>query len=41
MVETTAEDDQAQEEYKNVYYEWFSDEEDTNDNQGFQKPSQL
>ena len=41
MVATTAEDDQAQEEYENVYYERFSDEEDTDDNQGFQKPSQL
>ena len=41
MVATTAEDNQAPEEYENVYYKRFSDEEDTDDNQGFQKPSQL
>lgn len=41
MVITTAEDEQAQEDYDNAYYECFSDEEDVNDNADFQKPSQL
>ena len=41
MVTTAPEDDQAQEEYNNAYYERFSDEEDLEDNPDFSKPSQL
>ena len=41
MVTTAPEDDQAQEEYDNAYYERFSDEEDLEDNPDFSKPSQL
>ncbi|EDR12182.1 uncharacterized protein LACBIDRAFT_323267 [Laccaria bicolor S238N-H82] len=41
MVTTAAEDEQAQEDYDNAYYERFSDEEDLNDDADFQKPSQL
>ena len=41
MVVTTAEDDRAQENYDDVYYERFSDEEDMEDSMDFQKPSQL
>ena len=41
MITTTVEDDQAQEEYDNVYYERFSDEEDLEDSRDFPKPSQL
>ena len=39
MVATAAEDDQAQEDYDNIYYEGFSDEENLKDNPDFQKPS--
>ena len=41
MVGTTTEDEQAQEEYDNAYYERFSDEEDIEDSMDFQKPSPL
>lgn len=40
MVTTTAESDKAQENYDNVYYERFSNEEDMVDNPDFLKPSQ-
>ncbi|EDR12628.1 uncharacterized protein LACBIDRAFT_323223 [Laccaria bicolor S238N-H82] len=39
-VTTTAEEDRAEEEYDNIYYERFSDEEDIEDNPDFPKPSQ-
>ena len=41
MVGTTTEDEQAQEEYDNAYYERFSDKEDIEDSMDFQKPSPL
>ena len=41
MVETMAEEDRAQENYDDAYYDRFSDEEDREDNMDFQKPSQL
>lgn len=34
-IATTAEEDQAENEYDNAYYEWFSDEEDIEDNLDF------
>ena len=40
MAVTTAEDDRAQENYDDVYYERFSDEEDMENSADFQRPSQ-
>ena len=40
-VATAPGDDQVQVDYNNVYYEWFSDNEDVNNDSDFQKPSQL
>ena len=41
IVSATQEDDQAQEEYDNAYYDRFSNKEDMEDSQDFQKPSHL
>ena len=38
---STSEDDLAQDEYDNIYYERFSDEEDLDDDMDFRRPSQL
>ena len=41
MIVSTADDSQALEEYENVYYNRFSNEEDMGDDPDFPRPSQL